>query len=96
MIRNFGFWFVSIIAASGLCVFGFCAYAMNGHPIPLNLINATEVGDSANTVLERLGTPSRIVSSETEDSWVYAGMTWCYVTVYFDEDGRVETVVHDH
>ena len=99
MIRNVGFWFASIIAASVLCFFGFCAYAMyamNGHPIPLNLINATEVGDSTNTVLERLGTPSRIVSSETGDSWVYSGMTWCYVTVYFDEDGRVETVVHDH
>ena len=96
MIRNVGFWLASIIAASVLSFIGFCAYAMNGHPIPLKLINETTVGDSTETVFERLGTPSRVDSRETGESWVYSGMTWCYVTVYFDENGRVETVAHDH
>lgn len=96
MTRSIGFWLATIVAASVLCFFGFSAYAMNGHPVPLRLINETAVGDSTDAVLKRLGTPSRIVSRETGESWVYSGMTWCYVTVYFDDNGRVETVAHDH
>ena len=87
---------LGILAVVFFCFMVTSVYLMNAHALPIKSIEMTQVGQSTEDVMSRLGSPSRIDKSESGESWVYSGMTWCYVTVYFDNDGLVESVDHDH
>ena len=75
---------------------GFPMVTMSAHPVPIHRLNRIGRGATAAEVESLIGKPSRIDSTTSGESWVYAGCTWCYITIQFTPDATVDSVVHDH
>jgi outer membrane protein assembly factor BamE (lipoprotein component of BamABCDE complex) len=83
--------FIAFVMLIMTCA-GVLFYVMNGHPVAITELSKIQQGMSQSEVKTILGEPKRTY----EDAWRYAGVTWCYVTIRFDDEGSVESVVHDH
>ena len=83
-------------ASAAVCFLACSTYVMEAHALPVDLIAKIERGDSESDVKKLFGDPARISASESGATWVYSGLTWCYVVVHFDSNGLVDRVVHDH
>lgn len=86
---------------AGLCVLvffliiglvGVPVATMSGHPVPIGRLNRVQPGTTEAEVQSLLGTPTRIRGHK----WMYSGSTWCYITIHFTPDGRVDYVDHVH
>lgn len=81
-----------VLATIGVCVVGFPMVKMSAHPVPLHLLNRIQPGATQAEVESLLGTPTRI----RDGDWEYSGFTWCYITIQFTKDKKVDSVIHDH
>ena len=71
-------------------------FMIDGHSVSPHLLERIHVGSTAAEVESILGAPSEITPDSSGDDWLYAGPTWCHVTISFDPDGVVDYIDHDH
>ena len=69
--------------------------AMNGHPVPPDLLARIQVGSTATDVESVLGLPTSKVHNPSGDTWTYSGFTWRFVRILFDAKGIVNDVYYD-
>jgi len=71
-------------------------YVMNGHAVDISDLKKISPGDSSVHVHSVLGEADKVVVDLDGDQWTYSGPIWCQVTIDYDSNGMVESVVHDH
>jgi hypothetical protein len=79
-----------------LSVLGPAIVVMGGHPVSVQRLSRVRLGSTAEEVHALLGPPSQIDFRWNGQAWIYAGPTFCHVTIRFAPDATVIEVIHDH